>query len=78
MLHGDEWPTANELKEQAWLVLKPLVTLDDAEREYIDRVHAGKLSPELLFPDDEQLANRLRRHPALLWKIENVKRHRSK
>ncbi len=78
MLHGDEWPTANELKEQAWLVLKPLVTLDDVEREYIDRVHAGKLSPELLFPDDEQLANRLRRHPALSWKIENVKRHRSK
>ena len=34
------------------------------------------LSPELLFPDDEELANRLIRYPALLWKIENVKRHR--
>ncbi len=78
MLHRDERPVANELKEQAWLVLKPLVTLDDEEREYIDRVHAGKLSPELLFPDDEELTNRLRRHPALLWKIENVKRHLSK
>ncbi len=78
MVHRDEKPTLNDLKERAWRVLKPLVTLDDAEREYIERVHAGELSPELLFPDDEELTNRLRRHPALLWKIENVKRHLSK
>lgn len=77
MLHSDERPVANELKEQAWSVVEPLVTLDDAEREYIDRVHAGELSPELLFPDDEELANRLIRYPALLWKLENVKRHLS-
>ena len=55
-----------------------LVTLDDEEREYTDRVHAGELLPELLFPDDEELTNRLKCHPALLWKIENVKRHLSK
>ena len=78
MLHRDERPVANELKEQAWSVLKPLVTLDDEEREYTDRVHAGELLPELLFPDDEELTNRLKHHPALLWKIENVKRHLSK
>jgi len=78
MLHRDERPALNDLKEQTWLVMKPLVTVDDVEREYIDRVHAGKLSPELLFPDDEELTNRLRRHPALLWKIKNVKRYFSK
>ena len=75
MLQGNLWPVANELKEQAWFVMKPLVTLDEAEREYIDLVHAGELSPELLFPDDEELAGRLARSPALLWKIENVRRH---
>lgn len=78
MLHGDEQPSASELKEQAWSVVEPLVMLDDEEREYIDRVHAGELSPELLFPDNEELVNRLIRYPALLWKIENVKRHLSK
>ena len=78
MLQGNGHPVASELKEQAWLVMEPLVTLDDAEREYIDRVHAGELSPELLFPDDEELVNRLTRYPALLWKIENVRRHLSK
>ena len=39
---------------------------------------SAELSPELLFPDDEDLANRLIRYPALLWKLENVKRHLSK
>jgi hypothetical protein len=78
MLHGNEQPVASELKEQAWSVMEPLVTLDDAEREYIDRVHAGELLPDLLFPDDEELANRLARFPALLWKIENVRRYLSK
>ncbi|VAW82309.1 hypothetical protein MNBD_GAMMA13-1333 [hydrothermal vent metagenome] len=39
MLHSAEQPVANELKERAWYVVEPLVTLDDAEREYIDRIH---------------------------------------
>jgi predicted nucleotidyltransferase component of viral defense system len=78
MLHSYEQLGASELKEQAWSVMEPLVALNDAEREYIDRVHAGELSPELLFPDDEELAKRLARYPALLWKIENVRRHLSK
>ena len=78
MLQGNERPLASELKEQAWSVMEPLVTLDEAEREYVDRVHTGELSPELLFPDDEELAGLLARHPVLLWKIENVKRYLSR
>ena len=78
MLHGSERPTAGDLKDQAWSVVGPLVTLDEAEREYIDRVHAGELLPSLLFPDDEELADRLLRHPAVLWEIENVRRHLSR
>ncbi len=75
MLHSDERPVASELKEQAWSVMEPLVTLDDEEREYVDRVHIGELSPKLLFPDDMEMVARLKRYPALLWKIENVKQH---
>ena len=73
MIHGNERTVASELKERAWYVVEPLVMLDDAEREYIDRVHAGEL-----FPDDEKLANRLTRYPELLWKVENVRWHLSK
>lgn len=78
MLQGSERPVTSELREQAWSVVEPLVSLDGTEREYVDRVHAGELLPALLFPDDGVLANRLLRHPALLWKIENVRRHLSR
>jgi hypothetical protein len=40
-------------------------------------VLADGLRPEPLFPDDAPLAERLQRHSALPWKIENVKRHQS-
>lgn len=62
---------ATELKRanSQWSVLAPLVKLDDAEREFTNRVNAGELSPELLFPNDNELADRLKRHPALQWKI---------
>ena len=78
MLQDIAQPRASDLKEQAWSIVEPLVRLDEAERDYVDRVHAGELSPELLFPDDEELADRLARHPALLWKIENVRQHLSR
>jgi len=77
MLHVNEHQTAAELKEKAWRVIAPLVELDESEREYIDCVHAGEILPELLFPEDEVLAEQLDRHSALKWKIENVKRYRS-
>ena len=76
-LPADQRPTAVELKNKAWHVAAPLIQVDEVEREYIDRVHIGELQPELLFPDDTALTKQLQRHPALLWKIENVKRHRS-
>ena len=36
---------------------------------------AGKYQPELLFPEDDGIVNRIRRHPALQWKAENVRQH---
>lgn len=78
MLHFDERPTAASLREQAWQVMAPLVELEESEREYIDRIHAGELRPDLLFPDDGALVERLQTHPALRWKLENVKRYRGR
>ncbi|MDZ7829245.1 MAG: hypothetical protein U5K33_07085 [Halofilum sp. (in: g-proteobacteria)] len=78
MLQVDERPTAESLKEQAWQVTAPLVELEDAEREYVDRVHAGELRPELLFPEDDALVERLHAHPALRWKLDNVNREKAR
>jgi hypothetical protein len=68
-------PDANEIREAAWHVLEPLLTLTAAERAYTDRLQAGDLRPELLFPADPETARRLARHPALLWKARNAARH---
>ncbi len=76
MLIG-EAPEAAGLKAKVWSIMEPLLELEPEEREYVELVQQGELRPELLFPDDEPLADRLRRHPALRWKVENARRHRS-
>jgi hypothetical protein len=75
MLAASTRPTAVDLREAAWAVVHPLLDLTAAEREYTDRIQTGDLRPDLLFADDEELASRVGRHPALLWKAENAKRH---
>jgi hypothetical protein len=75
MLTRGDPPPAKDLKTKVWAIVEPLLTLEPAEREYVERVQLGELRPELLFPDDEILADRLRRHPALRWKSENARRH---
>ena len=75
MLTRDERVTAEELRLGAWQVMAPMLDIDEAEREFTRRLQAGDLLPELLFPDDPQLAERLARHPALLWKAQNAREH---
>ncbi len=75
MLLGSERPTAEELRTGAWEVVGPLLGLSEPEREYCARLQAGELRPELLFPADPELAGRVRRHPALLWKTQNARAH---
>lgn len=75
LTEGDR-PSAAELREAAWVVVGPLIDLTPEERDYTDRLQAGELRPDLLFPNDQDLSTRLARDPALLWKAENAKRHK--
>jgi len=75
MLAQSDRITAADLDDRAWDVLSPLLTLGTAEREYAERLQIGELRPELLFPDDGEMADRVRRHPALLWKAQNAREH---
>lgn len=68
--------SAKELRERTWSVLVPLLNLDEAEQEYIDKIQAGELDARLLFPDDEPLAESLNRHPMLLWRLRNIRQFR--
>jgi hypothetical protein len=51
----------------------------DHEREssYFEAMASGKYQPELLFPEQPEIVERIRQHPALLWKAQNVAEHLS-
>ncbi len=70
--------SAADLNAGAWQVLSPLLDLTAAEREYTERLQRGELQPDLLFPDDSEMAKRLSHHPALLWKMANAREHVAK
>jgi hypothetical protein len=65
----------DELRRSAWEAVAPLLDLTGAEREFTARLQVGELRPDLIFPDDADLADRLGRHPALLWKAQNAREH---
>jgi hypothetical protein len=64
-----------ELAKNAWNVIKHLFVLNKNESEFISSAEHGLLRPELLFHGDSELAQRIASHPALLWKINNVRAH---
>lgn len=66
------------LLEQAWSVTAPFIHLTDDEKQYIAEIHNGSLRPDLIFPKNSIEAERLASHPAIRWKVENVRRHRAK
>ncbi len=75
LLRQDDRPTAETLRTDVTRFLAPWVELSDSEREYVERLQRGDLRPELVFPDDAVMADKLRRHPGLLWKVENARQY---
>jgi predicted nucleotidyltransferase component of viral defense system len=75
MLSSPDIIRPDELAEKAWSEAVPLISLQSQEAEYIDAIHRGDLFLNLLFPNDAAEVARLSRHPAILWKLENVRSH---
>jgi predicted nucleotidyltransferase component of viral defense system len=67
-----------ELVQDAWNAIKHLVNLKKNEEEFYSSAERGLLRAELLFPGDQELAERIASHPALLWKVNNVRAHLSR
>jgi len=67
---------AEELAEQSWSQVESLVALQSHEKEYIDAIQRGELRLDLLFHNNEKEIALLGQHPAILWKLENVRMHR--
>ena len=68
-------PRAKDLVEQAWAILRPLLSLEANEETYLTAINEGELRPELIFPKDSEEASCLAQHPAILWKVANVRAH---
>jgi len=64
-----------ELIERAWGNLAKFLTLDPDEEGFITAVQQGELRLELLFSQDSDEAGRIAGHPAILWKIQNVRNY---
>ena len=56
----------------------PLASVLDHSREegYLASMATGKYQPELLFPKHPAVVERIRLHPALLWKAQHVAQYR--
>jgi len=72
LAHGATPPTSL-LLQNAWEVVRPLLTLGPEETEFLEAVYRGLLRPELLFPDNPQEAERVASHPAIRWKVTNMR-----
>ena len=76
LLKAEDRPTGSEM----FAVAKPILerVLDHSlENSFLEAMAAGKYQPELLFPKQPDIVDRIRRHPALLWKAENVRQYLS-
>jgi hypothetical protein len=63
----------SDLIERSWGIISPFMKLSENEAKYIASIQQGKLYPELLFRDAPAEANRMASHPAILWKLLNVR-----
>jgi len=76
MLGGQADVNRDDLVGRAWEAIKPIITLDDSEREFVDSLQVGDVRLDLLFPDDVEMRERLEKWPPLLWKAQNARKAR--
>lgn len=75
LLTAGDADDVNAILERTRQVIEPFFSLSEVEEKYIEAITGGELSLSLLFPQHKEEAEHLARHPALLWKMANVKRH---
>jgi hypothetical protein len=64
---------AKELVHRAWAVVEPFLELAAHENEYLQKIQEGVLQPEILFPDALEESAKFAVHPAIQWKVTNVR-----
>ena len=72
MLVASETPDSSGLVERAWSVVEPLLDVTPAEAEFVAAIERGEYLPHLL---GDPGVVRLAKHPAIEWKLHNVREH---
>ena len=74
VLRRGERPNQAALTASITPLVSSLVTLSEEEREYVQQIQWGEFHPELVVRNRPELLEQVRRHPGLLWKVENGRR----
>jgi predicted nucleotidyltransferase component of viral defense system len=75
MLMGETILNPKTLVDRSWVAISHLMELTEPEIKFISALQRGELCPELLFPDSLKQARQVANHPAILWKLVNVRNH---
>lgn len=78
MINSGDIGLVDKSIQQAFEIIKPMLDLSENELKYVNAVAEGELRLEYLFPKDSGEATRLAKHPALLWKIQNVRQEKTR
>ena len=74
VLRQDEAPDLDAMKSKAKKILDQILNRTEKEREFLDRfLDRGVYEPSLLCNDRDQ-ADALRAHPAVLWKLQHLRK----
>jgi len=77
LLRADDRPTAEEMRKAVSPFLETVLD-HKLETSYLEAIASGQYQPELLFPKQSEIVERIRQHPALLWKAANIAEYLSK
>lgn len=77
LAEGDR-PSVEGMRAAVAPLVSQLLDLRDEERRFAEAVLEGESNPRLLSKGDEMLETRIASHPALLWKLANVRRWRER
>ena len=78
MLAASEPLRSGDLMNRAWAVVEEFLALEPNEEEYIVGIQRGEFLPQLLFTDASDDPKRIAEHPAILWKLVNVRNQLTK
>lgn len=79
VIPAGQCPPVSKMLEAIRPLVEEVLTWDEGEKEYLDALlDEGEVRAQSLFKDDPSLAKRWEKHPAILWKAQNVREWRSK